>query len=380
MLPFGGSELAAPVAKTMNPTKGRGAITNRASRFNATWSEPIATDWAADEWEAPKTAVTEETARTVISRNRSPDIPFDRSINPYRGCEHGCIYCYARPTHAYLGLSPGLDFETRLVVKRNAADRLRAELSRKGYQCQPIALGANTDPYQPIERSYRSTREILEVLHDCGHPVTITTKSALIERDLDLLAVMAERGLAEVQVSLTTLDRQLARIMEPRATAPARRLETVRTLADAGVPVRLLVAPIIPFINDAELEQLLATGAQHGARAASYVLLRLPLEIKDLFREWLDTHFPLRTHRVLACLADMHGGQPYDARFGTRQTGTGVFANLLQQRFVLALRRSGLSAELPGLATGRFQAPRSGPMQFDLFAADGPWPPHSAPG
>jgi DNA repair photolyase len=350
------------------PIKGRGAITNRASRFDATVREPDEASPDPIGTEAQRTQVTEERARSILSTNRSPDIPFDRSINPYRGCEHGCIYCYARPTHAYLGLSPGLDFETRLVVKRNAAERLSAELGRKRYQCQPIALGANTDPYQPVERTYRVTREILEVLHDCRHPITITTKSALIERDLDLLAAMAERRLVEVQISLTTLDGQLARVMEPRATAPARRLETVRVLSDVGVPVRLVVAPLIPFVNDADLENLVAEGARHGASSAGYVVLRLPLEIKDLFREWLEAHFPLRARRVLACVTEMHDGQLYNAQFGRRQTGAGVFADLLRQRFAVALRRSGLDRELPPLDTGQFRPPHRHPAQSDLFA------------
>lgn len=355
------------ITMASGPIKGRGAITNRASRYNATSVEP---DAAAEAESAPDTRVSEEHARSIISTNRSPDIPFDRSINPYRGCEHGCIYCYARPTHAYLGLSPGLDFETQLVVKRNATERLLEELGRKDYRCQPIALGANTDPYQPIERVYRSTRSLLEVLNDCGHPVIITTKSALIERDLDLLTAMAERRLAEVQLSITTMDRHLARVLEPRAAAPARRLETMQTLAMAGVPVRLLVAPIIPFVNDSELDDLIATAARHGAQAASYVVLRLPLEIKDLFREWLEAHFPLRARRVLACLSEMHGGQLYDARFGRRQHGTGIFAELLKQRFAVALRKSGLRHELPGLATEHFRPPRKDPMQTDLFASE----------
>ena len=352
------------------PIKGRGAITNRPSRFDATVREPDAAAGCGIGIEAPRTEVTEEYARSIITTNRSPDIPFDRSINPYRGCEHGCIYCYARPTHAYLGLSPGLDFETRLVVKRNAAAQLSAELGRKGYRCEPIALGANTDPYQPVERTYRVTREILELLLDCRHPTTITTKSALIERDLDLMVALAERRLVEVQISITTLDGQLARVMEPRATAPARRLETVRVLTEAGVPVRLVVAPLIPFVNDADLENLVAEGARHGARSAGYIVLRLPLEIKDLFREWLDAHFPLRASRVLACVTELHNGQLYNSRFGSRQTGTGIFADLLRQRFAIALRKSGLVSELPPLDTTQFRPPRRQPAQSDLFSDD----------
>ncbi|MGY6214738.1 PA0069 family radical SAM protein [Methylolobus aquaticus] len=352
------------------PIKGRGAITNRASRFDTTVREPDEAAESGSGIEVPRTEVTEEYARSIVSKNRSPDIPFDRSINPYRGCEHGCIYCYARPTHAYLGLSPGLDFETQLVVKRNAAEQLSTELGRKGYRCEPIALGANTDPYQPVERIHRVTREILEVLHDCRHPITITTKSALIERDLDLLVAMAERRLVEVQISITTLDGQLARVMEPRATAPARRLETVRTLADAGVPVRLMVAPLIPFVNDADLENLVTEGARHGAQSAGYIVLRLPLEIKDLFREWLEAHFPLRAHRVLACVTELHDGQLYNPQFGKRQTGTGIFADLLRQRFAIALRKSGMRCELPPLDSSLFRPPRRHAAQLDLFAED----------
>ena len=367
--PFESSWVSPKITVFKGPIKGRGALTNRTSRFNATTSERDEST-LPEESEPPHTRVSEEIARTVISTNRSPDIPFDRSINPYRGCEHGCIYCYARPSHAYLGLSPGLDFETQLVVKRNAAERLSAELGRKSYRCQPVALGANTDPYQPIERTYETTRRILEVLHECRHPVTITTKSALIERDLELLTAMARRRLAEVQISVTTLDRQLARTLEPRATAPARRFETMRTLAMAGVPVRMIVAPVIPFVNDADLERLIYEGARYGALTAGYVVLRLPLEIHDLFREWLDAHFPLRSRRVMNCLTELHGGKVYDARFGTRQTGTGVFAELLRQRFAAAMRRAGLRRDMPALDSSQFRPPRtSDPVQLDLFSA-----------
>jgi DNA repair photolyase len=348
------------------PIKGRGAVSNRDSRFSATSRVPVE-DGEGVFGSSPATTVTAETPRAIISRNRSPDIPFDQSINSYRGCEHGCIYCYARPTHAYLGLSPGLDFETRLVFKRDAGSLLRRELSRQGYVCKPIALGANTDPYQPIERRYGSTREILQVLHDCHHPVTLTTKSALIERDLDLLVPMAERGLVGVQLSLTTLDKNLARILEPRAASPARRLETLARLAEAGIPTGVLLAPVIPFINDAEIEAILAEAARFGARNAGYVVLRLPREIADLFREWLQAHFPLRAQRVMHCMHEIHGGRVYDPRFGVRQCGSGTFAQLLQQRFRLAQRRHGLQQTLPPLDTKQFSRPRPMSEQLELF-------------
>lgn len=350
------------------PLKGRGAVSNRGSRFDATTRTSIEDDdWPDEPAPSPATTVAEEQPRSIISRNRSPDIPFDQSINPYRGCEHGCIYCYARPSHAYLGLSPGLDFETRLFFKRGAATLLKQELGRKGYVCSPIALGANTDPYQPVERSYRSTREILQVLHDCGHPVTITTKSSLIERDSDLLVSMARRELAEVQISLTTLDRNLARLMEPRATAPARRLQTIAALSGLGIPVRVMVAPVIPFINDSEIETLLGEAARAGARGAGYVVLRMPLEIAELFREWLETHFPMKASRVLNCLRHIHGGQTYDSRFGVRQSGTGAFADLLRQRFRLACRKQGLSQLPRELSKASFVPPRGDSRQLSLF-------------
>jgi len=350
------------------PIKGRGAVSNRDSRFNAT-SRVLIDDEDCEEdfGSSPATSVTEEVPRSIISRNRSPDIPFDQSVNSYRGCEHGCIYCYARPTHAYLGLSPGLDFETRLVVKRDAGSLLRRELNRKGYICKPIALGANTDPYQPIERLYGSTREVLRVLHDCHHPVSLTTKSALIERDLDLLAPMACRGLVHVQISVTTLDKNLARIIEPRAASPARRLQTLARLAEEGIPTRVLLAPVIPFVNDAEIDTILAEAARCGARNASYVVLRLPLEIADLFREWLHAHFPLRAQRVMNCLQEIHGGRVYDSRFGVRQSGSGVFAQLLQQRFRLAQRKHGLHRPLPELDATQFLFPRLMSDQMELF-------------
>lgn len=350
------------------PRKGRGAASNPPSRFDATRTERIEQDDdCCDELPPLATTVTEEPTRSIISRNNSPDIPFDVSLNPYRGCEHGCIYCYARPTHAYLGLSPGLDFETRLFVKRDAPALLRTELSRKSYRCSPLALGAVTDPYQPIERRYRSTRGLLEVLKACKHPLTITTKSSLIERDLDLLSGMAARRLLEVQISLTTMDHRLARVLEPRATAPARRVQTIQRLAEAGVPTRVMVAPVIPFINDAEIESILATARNAGATGAGYILLRMPLEVADLFEEWLNTHFPRKARRVLHCLEQLHGGRRYDSRFGTRQSGSGIFADLLGRRFDVAAKRLGLSRQPIALDTSQFVPPRRDDRQMELF-------------
>ena len=291
----------------------------------------------------PRTAVTEEAARSIISRNDSPDVPFAQSINPYRGCEHGCFYCFARPTHSYLELSPGLDFETKLFAKTNAAERLRAELAKPGYRCSPIALGANTDPYQPIERRYRITRQILELLAECRHPFSIVTKNALVERDLDLLAPLAEKRLVKVFLSVTTLDNRLAAKMEPRASAPHRRVQAIRALHDAGVPVGVMFAPVIPMINDAELESVLEAARAAGADSAGYVMVRLPHELKTLFREWLEQHLPLRAEHVLSLIQQMRGGRDYDSEFGTRMRGEGVFAQLIAKRFQLAHQRLGFS-------------------------------------
>lgn len=353
------------------PRKGRGAIGNPEGRYERQTREPIDDGW----WEEPEapalaTTVSEDHSRTVISRNTSPDIPFDRSINPYRGCEHGCIYCFARPTHAFLGLSPGLDFETKLFAKADAARLLAEELRRPRYRAQPIMLGANTDPYQPVERKRRITRAILEVLAACDHPVAIATKSALVVRDLDILAPMARRKLASVGISLTTLDPALARVMEPRAAAPVKRLAAIRAAADAGVPVTVMAAPIIPFVNDQELERILEAAAAAGASAASRVLLRLPLELKELFEEWLRAHFPDRAERVLACVRDCRGGSLYDARWGERMRGSGPWAELLHKRFDLACRRFGLAS--PALTTRaldctRFRPPPADPRQRSLL-------------
>jgi DNA repair photolyase len=355
------------------PFKGRGAVSNASSRFERYSREalgdgdPIGED---DLPEAPPTVVVEELSRSIISRNSSPDISFDQSINPYKGCEHGCVYCYARPTHAYLGLSPGLDFETRLFAKHNAARTLERELRKPGYRPRTIMLGANTDPYQPVERQRRITREILEVLAAFDHPVAITTKSALIARDIDILAPMAERGLASVGMSVTTLDPRLARTLEPRAAAPWRRVETIRALSGAGVPVMVMVAPVIPFLNDPELETVLAAAAGAGAARANYILLRLPMEVKELFSQCLRTHVPDRAERVLNQVRDARNGHLYVSEFGRRMTGTGAYAELLAQRFRLACRRLGLNAGRPdetGLDTRRFHPPPAAGEQLSLL-------------
>ncbi len=341
------------------PRKGRGAVSNRSGRFEAHERAAVDDGWDDPDDDLPplRTTLTVDSARTVITRNRSPDVPFDRSINPYRGCEHGCVYCFARPTHAFLGLSPGLDFETKLFYKPDAAALLEQELRRPGYAPRTIAMGTNTDPYQPTERDLKLTRSILEVLAAFDHPVGIVTKSSLVLRDLDILAPMAARGLAQVCVSVTTLDRDLARRMEPRAATPPRRLDTVRRLAGAGVPVAVLAAPMIPALNDHELEAILQAAAAAGADRASYILLRLPLEIKQLFEEWLREHVPDRADHVLGLIRETRGGALYTPAFGTRMKGTGPYADLLAARFRRACRRLGLNARTHDLDTGRFAVP-----------------------
>ncbi|MEQ9682449.1 MAG: PA0069 family radical SAM protein [Rhodospirillales bacterium] len=353
-------------------TKGRGAVSNQDGRFERLTHEPVDDGWSADDGDLPplRTQVLADTARKVIARNTSPDIPFDRSLNPYRGCEHGCVYCFARPSHAYLGLSPGLDFETKLFAKHDAAELLRRELAAKSYRCQTLQLGANTDPYQPIERRLRITRGVLEVLADCDHPVSITTKSDLVLRDLDLQVPMAAKGLATVAVSVTTLDRALARRLEPRAPTAAKRLRAVEGLARAGVPVTVLAAPMIPALNDMELDAIIAAGARAGATAAGYTLLRLPGEVADLFREWLETHYPDRAERVLNRVRASRDGALYRAEWGTRQTGTGIEAELLAARFKAALKRVGLDRGRSGsrpLRTDLFRPPAPPSAQMTLF-------------
>ena len=349
--------------------KGRGAAENPQNRFEHQGREAFDDGWLREEDDTgvTRTEVTLTQARTIISRNRSPDIPFTQSINPYQGCEHGCIYCYARPSHAYLGLSPGLDFETKLFAKANAAQLLRAELSKPGYRCDVISLGANTDPYQPIERKYKITRSILEVLSECDHPLGIVTKSALVERDLDLLAPMAKKGLVHVFVSIGTLDHRLMRRLEPRTTAPERRLQVLRALSDAGVPCGVLVAPLIPFLNDRDLEAVLERSAAQGAEMAGYQILRLPYELKDLFKAWLERHYPLKAAHVMSQLRQMRGGRENDPRFGARMSGEGIFAELQEQRFRLACERHGLNRQSRNqLDTARFRAPAEA-GQMSLF-------------
>ena len=345
------------------PLKGRGAVSAMAHRFTRLASECFDDGWgtldqcAAEETLPPSTQVIEEQAKSILSRNESPDIPFDRSVNPYRGCEHGCIYCFARPTHSYLGLSPGLDFETRIVAKVNAAERLRAALAQPAYRPSPLNLGSATDAYQPVERKLRITRAVVEVLSECRHPFTLVTKSSGVERDLDLIAPMGAERLAMVHVSVTSLDHDLSRILEPRAAAPRRRLQTIEALARAGVPVGVSVSPVIPFINEPEIERILEAAANAGASHAFTVVLRLPWEVSPLFQEWLQAHFPQRAARVMARVREMRGGRDYDANFKSRMTGEGVWASLLQQRFRKAVSRLGLNQERMDLDVSQFRPP-----------------------
>lgn len=348
--------------------KGRGALSNRDGRYESLSHEAFDDGWEAEAEEQPRrTVVLADRTRKLIARNDSPDVPFDRSINPYRGCEHGCVYCYARPSHAYLGLSPGLDFETRIFAKYDATTALRDELSRPGYKPAVIAIGANTDPYQPIERRLEITRQTLALLAETRHPFALITKSALVLRDLDLIAPMAADGLAKIYVSVTTLDLLLARRMEPRAAQPRRRLAAIRGLAEAGVPTGVLAAPMIPALNDSELETILEAAKAEGAESASYVLLRLPLEIKRLFEEWLEAHYPDRKARVLQLLRETRGGQLYDPTWNKRMTGEGPYAQLLKQRFDLAVRRLGLNRRDWDLDISRFEAPAKDQRQGTLF-------------
>lgn len=341
-------------------------MSNPANRFAETRIEACDDGWASEEREStPRVERIRDAACSIISRNRSPDVPFDQSINPYRGCEHGCIYCYARPSHAYWGHSPGLDFETKLYYKPHAAELLRKELGRPRYRCANIALGVNTDGWQPIERELKLSRALLEVLWEHRHPVCIVTKSALIERDLDLLTPMAAQGLARVMISLATLDRDLARRMDPRAAAPQRRLQTIARLAEAGVPTGVLVAPVIPFLNDQELETLLERAREAGATTARYVLLRLPRELEGLFGDWLSAHYPQRAERVMNRIRDCRGGKPYDSDFANRFRGEGVFADLINRRFHKAVGRLGFG-DPAQLDCGKFRVPGVA-RQLDLF-------------
>lgn len=391
-----GSPAAAPAA-----LRGRGAVTNVRHRFQRDDRVQVDDGWSASGLPAdfvesvpefssdassaarvipilpdsrlapaaPKTTVTAEEARKMLSRNDSPDIPFDVAVNPYRGCEHGCVYCYARPTHSYLGMSPGLDFETRLVAKANAVQALRAELSRPGYKPSPINIGSATDAYQPIEREWRLTRGLLELMLETRHPLTIVTKNALVARDVDLLAALAEQKLVVVYMSITSLDAGMARTLEPRAAAPWRRLEAVRTLTEAGVPVGVLVAPVIPFINDESMEHILQESKAAGAHYASYTVLRLPWEVKTLFEDWLNTHFPDRAQRVLHRIEDLRNGRRNDPNFGSRMRGTGIWADLLRQRFAVASRKLGLNRHRLALDCDRFQPPLAPNATPSLFTA-----------
>jgi DNA repair photolyase len=353
-----------------DPLHGRGARSNASGRYERFAYEAFDDGWSADEATPLETIVTPEAAKSIISTNTSPDISFDQSINPYRGCEHGCIYCYARPNHAYVGLSPGLDFETKLFAKTNAAELLEREFAKPGYRPKTIMLGGVTDIYQPIERSYRLTRAVLETMERWRHPVSLITKSQLVIRDTDILARLAERNLVKAAISVTTLDRRIARVMEPRAAAPHRRIEAIRILAGAGVPTTVMVAPVIPAINDREIENILEEAAKAGATAAGYVVLRLPLEIKDLFREWLNRHFPDRATRVMALVRQMRGGRDYDPEWGKRQLGEGPYARLIADRFARALRRLGLDKPRLELDHSQFRPPLEAGGQPDLFAAE----------
>ena len=367
--PAGGLEpqiAGPPVAEARR--RGRGAQTNATGRFEPRVTIAFDDGWQSIEDLPPfKTEVALDTARKVITRNTSPDISFDRSINPYRGCEHGCIYCFARPTHAYLGLSAGLDFESKLYMKPDAPELLERELSARNYTPRTIAIGTNTDPYQPIERRFEIMRRILEVLERAGHPVGIVTKSNLRVRDIDILTRMAKRNLVRVAISVTSMDAKLSRVMEPRAPTPPRRLEALRQLADAGVPTAVMVAPVIPAINDAEIERILDAAAACGVRGAGYVLLRLPLEVRDLFREWLQANFPDRERHVFALIRQSRDGKDYDATFGKRMTGSGPYAWMIGKRFDTACAKLGLNVEQAALTTEHFRAPREPTQQLDLF-------------
>jgi DNA repair photolyase len=354
--------------------RGRGAVSNPANRFDRTRADAFDDGWgtlaqALADLPPLATSLTRDSARSALTWNDSPDLGFDRSVNPYRGCEHGCIYCYARPTHAWIGLSPGLDFEARLQFKPEVATLLEKELRKPGYVPRPIALGSNTDPYQPVERTLGLTRQVLEVLERFNHPVTIVTKSAGVLRDMDILARMAARNLVQVCLSVTTLDNRLARIMEPRAATPLRRLAAMHELSRAGIPVGVLAAPMIPGVNDAELEKVLEASHAHGARAAGYVLLRLPLEIRQMFEDWLNAHMPDRAARVLALIRETRAGKTYDSRFGIRQTGTGPYADMLARRFTVAMKRLGLdkARENGGLDCTQFAVPGVDQRQLELL-------------
>ncbi|WP_343218429.1 PA0069 family radical SAM protein [Luteibacter aegosomaticola] len=349
--------------------KGRGAASNPEGRFETTRYQAEDDGWYREEDDRrPATTVAQELARGVVSRNDSPDVGFDQAINPYRGCEHGCIYCYARPSHGYLNLSPGLDFETKLFAKVNLAEILRDELAKKNYTCKPINIGSNTDPYQPIEKQWRLTRAALALLNECNHPCTIVTKNALIERDIDILAPMAERNLVQVFISINSLDNKLASKLEPRASAPHRRLQAVKALRDAGIPVGVLVAPIIPALNEKDVEGIIERAAANGANSIGYTCIRLPHELKQLFREWLDVHYPDKAAHIISLIQQMNGGKDYDSNFATRMRGQGIFADIIRKRVQVASRKAGLHRAWDTvLDTSKFVAPRIHSPQGELF-------------
>jgi DNA repair photolyase len=365
-----------PEEALRTPGKGRGTVWSIEHRYARHTGESYDDGWGTLEQHAheqrlgPETTVIEERVKSIVSKNDSPDLDFDLSVNPYRGCEHGCIYCFARPTHSYLGMSPGLDFETRIIAKVNAAERLRETFASRAYDAKPINIGSATDAYQPVERKLGITRSVIEVMAECSHPFSLVTKSSGVERDLDLVAPMAERGLVAVYVSVTSLDGSLARILEPRAAAPHRRLRTIETLARAGVPVGVSVSPIIPFVNEPEIERILESAAAAGATAAFGIVLRLPWEVNPLFQRWLDEHFPDRAARVMARVREMRGGKDYDSSFGSRMRGQGIWADLIAQRLAKARQRFGLDRARPALDLSQFRKPAAARAsgQGDLFA------------
>ena len=349
--------------------KGRGALSNLTNRFESLVIKTDATFIHDDEAARPVTQLIEDHSKSIISFNDSPDIPFDQSINPYRGCEHGCVYCYARPSHAYLGLSPGLDFETKILIKPNAPELLKRYLSKNKYSCRPIAFGTNTDAYQPIEKKLRIMRQLLELLYQYRHPLTIVTKSALVCRDIDLLSEMAKDNLCRVAVSVTSLDSKLSNKLEPRAASPHSRVRTIKTLSQANIPVMVMMAPVIPFLNDNEMESILKTVADAGAVKAGYVLLRLPHEVKDLFKQWLDVHTPLKANHIMSLIKQSSGGKVYDNRYGYRMRGTGEYAQLIGRRFSVAKRKYGLNVNLEPMNTQLFIKPNCGtnPAQMSIW-------------
>lgn len=357
---------------TPGAIKGRGIASNTGSRFLTRQTEEFDDGWFMDPEEDSSRPATEffiDSSKNILTRNSSPDVPFNVSINPYKGCEHGCAYCFARPTHAYLDLSPGLDFETKIYTKPDAATLLRNAFDKPGYRPEVIALGANTDPYQPVERKLNISRQLLEVFHEYKHPVTIVTKSAMIERDIDILGELAQRNLVSVAMSVTTLDRELCRKLEPRATAPQRRLQAISRLTSSGIPVSLLFAPVIPMLNDNEAEAILGASYDAGVRSAAYVMLRLPHELKELFQEWLHAHYPTRAKRIMNIVREMRGGREYDAGFGTRQTGTGNYAELFARRFRLKCNKLGMNETKATLDTSQFTRTFSNSPQMDMFHA-----------